>query len=257
MIEQGAPRPSSRSVNPHALVWYAAYGSNLHVPRLTCYLAGGTPPGSRRTYLGARDPSPPRATASVWLPGRLRFAGDSPVWGGGVAVLETGDRAGSPTPVDRAGSAATVSRSGEVAAQAPGDRAGSAATVSRSGEVAAQAYLLTHQQVCDIVAQETRREAGAVSVLEAPLGGAGWYDALVTGELDGHPLVALAATDPPPPNAPGATYLTMLMDGLRAAHGWSPEECADYVGRWPGAESWTRESLVRLAERTAPTVRGT
>ena len=116
--------------------------------------------------------------------------------------------------------------------------------MSRSGEVAAQAYLLTREQVCDVVAQETRREAGAVSELEAPLGGTGWYDALVTDVLHGHPLVALAATDPPPPNAPGATYLAMLVRGLRATRGWSAEECADYVLRWPGAESWTREDVL-------------
>ena len=215
------------------LVWYAAYGSNLHLPRLTCYLAGGTPPGSLRTYLGARDSSPPRAVAPVWLPGQVRFAGDSPVWRGGVAVLH----------VDRAGSAATVSRSGAT----PGDRAGSAATVSRSGEVAAQAYLLTREQVCDVVAQETRREAGAVTALEAPLGGTGWYDALVTDVLDGHPLVALATTDPPPPNPPGAAYLTMLTHGLRTTRGWSAEQCADYLSAWPGAETWTHDALAVLA----------
>lgn len=225
VIEQGAPRPSSRSGAPEDLVWYAAYGSNLHLPRLTCYLAGGTPPGSLRTYLGARDPSPPRAVAPVRLQGQVRFAGDSPVWRGGVAVLHA-DQAGSATP---------------------GDRAGSAATVSRSGDVAAQAYLLTREQVCDIVAQETRREAGAVTALEAPLGGTGWYDALVTDVLRGHPLVALAATDPPPPNPPGATYLGMLVQGLLATHSWSPEECADYVCAWPGAETWTRDDVLDLA----------
>ncbi len=225
VIEQGAQRPSSRSGEAHDLVWYAAYGSNLHLPRLRCYLAGGAPPGSQRTYLGARDPSPPRAAVPTWLPGRLRFAGDSPVWGGGVAVLES--------PDDRATS---------------GGRAGSAATVSRCRYVAAQAYLLTREQVCDVVAQETRREAGAVSELAAPLGGSGWYDALVTGTLDGRPVVSLAATEPPSPSAPGATYLAMLVHGLHATRGWSAEECADYVRRWPGAESWTRGSLVDLVD---------
>ena len=219
------------------LVWYAAYGSNLHLPRLTCYLAGGTPPGSLRSYAGARDTSPPRAVVPVWLPGRVRFAGDSPVWGGGVAVLH---------PDDRAGRAATVSRSGET----PDDRAGRAATGSRSGEVAATAYLLTRAQVCDVVAQETRREAGAVSELEAPLGGSGWYDALVTDELQGRPLVALAATDPPPSNAPGATYLGMLVQGLRETRGWSREQCADYLCAWPGAEAWTRDDVLALSPQS-------
>ena len=38
-----------------------------------------------------------------------------------------------------------------------------------------------------MVAQETRREAGALSELEAPLGGTGWYDALVTDVLQAAP----------------------------------------------------------------------
>ena len=241
VLEQGAQRPS-RSGEPDDLVWYAAYGSNLHVPRLTAYLVGGTPTGSRRTYLGARDPSPPRAVTPVWLPGGLRFAGDSPVWGGGVAVLSAGPVASS-TPGDRARTGATVSRSGGCGLS----HAGSTATESRTGDVAAQAYLLTREQVCDLIAQETRREAGAVSELQTPLGGTGWYDALVTGVLHGRPLVALAASDPPAPSAPGATYLTMLTHGLRASRTWSAEECADYVLRWPGAESWSRHALVDLA----------
>jgi hypothetical protein len=176
------------------LVWYAAYGSNLHLPRLTCYLEGGCPPGASRTYTGARDTAPPRDVAPVQLPGSLRFGGESPVWGGGVAVLEP----------------------------------------AGAGPVAATAYLLTREQVCDVVAQETHQECGTVADLEAAPGGTGWYDDLVRTEHEGRPLYALASESPPATNAPGATYVSMMARGLMASHGWSPQQCAAYLSRIPG-----------------------
>ena len=57
----GAP-VTSRSLSTDDPVWYVAYASNLCADRLRCYLAGGRPPGSRRTYQGGRDPSPPTAS---------------------------------------------------------------------------------------------------------------------------------------------------------------------------------------------------
>jgi hypothetical protein len=181
------------------LVWYAAYGSNLHLPRLTCYLEGGCPPGGSRTYAGCRDGAPPRDVAPVQLPGALRFGGESPVWGGGVAVLE-------PT---------------------------------RGGPVAATAYLLTREQVCDVVAQETHQECGEVDDLEDSPGGTGWYDDLVRSEHDGRPLYALASDNPPPTNPPGATYVSMMARGLVASHGWSPQQCAAYLSRIRGMSRGT------------------
>lgn len=175
-------------------MWYAAYGSNLHLPRLLCYLQGGCPPGSSRTYTGCRDTTPPREVRPVQLPGSLRFAGTSPVWGGGVAVLEPA-----------------------------GD-----------GPVAATAYLLTRQQVCDVVAQETRQECGCVTDLEAAPGGTGWYDELVRADHDGRPLYALASATPPATNPPGATYVSMMARGLMATWGWTPQQCASYLSRIAG-----------------------
>ena len=70
------------------LVWYVAYGSNLSSQRLRCYLVGGRPLGGRRTYLGARNPSEPRQTRPVELPGGIHFAGESLAWGGGIAFYD-------------------------------------------------------------------------------------------------------------------------------------------------------------------------
>lgn len=63
-------------------VWYASYGSNMHMDRLATYIAGGTPPGAARTYPGCRDHRAPERSIAVELEGRLYFATESPVWTG-------------------------------------------------------------------------------------------------------------------------------------------------------------------------------
>ena len=103
------------------LVWYVAYGSNMHAARFGCYISGGRPRGTRRTYLGCRDQSPPHRAIGVHLSGGLTFAGRSSVWGGGVAFYNP----------------------------------------HADGEVAARAYLLTFGQFSDVVAQEVRRPVGS------------------------------------------------------------------------------------------------
>lgn len=72
-----------------AKVWYASYGSNLYTDRFNVYIEGGSPNGGRTTYLGARDKTPVAATIPVALPGNVHYAGDSHVWTGGVAFLDT------------------------------------------------------------------------------------------------------------------------------------------------------------------------
>ncbi|MGW8332136.1 hypothetical protein ACWGLE_30040, partial [Streptomyces sp. NPDC055897] len=37
------------------LVWYASYGSNMHLDRLAHYIEGGRPAGAARSYPGCRD----------------------------------------------------------------------------------------------------------------------------------------------------------------------------------------------------------
>ena len=100
-------------------LWYVSYGSNMSRRRLGCYIAGGTPPGSMRTYAGARDRTLPTADHAVTLPGSLYFAGESRTWGGGVAFYDHD----SP------------------------------------GETAGRAYLLTIGQFVDVANQEMHRPA--------------------------------------------------------------------------------------------------
>lgn len=201
-----------------ALVWYVAYGSNLCADRLGCYLAGGRPGGAARTYEGCRDAAPPQADRPVWLPGRLGFGGTSLVWGGGIAFYD----------------------------HRPG----------HGVRTAGRAYLLTHGQLSDLVAQETRQPVGRdLSLQEAPghwpVPSAGLYESVLhLGHLDGLPMITLTTTRRPRLAAPAAAYLRTVAAGLREAHGWTAERVAAYLARAEGVRPpW---SLGDLRHAAAP-----
>jgi hypothetical protein len=186
-----------------SLVWYVSYGSNMSRGRLGCYLGGGRPPGAAVTYLGARDTTPPRAEAGVALPGRLYFAGESHVWGGGVAFYDH-DVPG-PTP--------------------------------------AKAYLVTAEQFADIAAQEMHRLPDPDDPLEEVItsipeggrhrAGPGHYETLIdVGRRDGLPM--LTFTSPNGSTAvehtePSDAYLAMIANGLQEAHGWGKAEVSEHL----------------------------
>src|SRR5437763_5066345 len=186
------------------LVWHGCYGSSMQAGRLRCYLAGGTPPGGRRGYPGARDPRPPRRDAAVRLPGWIYFATHSPVWDGGRAFYDP----------------------------------------DLPGTAAARAWLVTASQFADIAAQEMCRVPDADLDLTEVLRtgratlGEGRYETLLrVGELDECPLLtftapwhaaAVAAT------VPSGPYLELLGRGLIEARGWEIGHTADYLAALPG-----------------------
>jgi len=194
-------------------VWYAAYGTNLSPARLACYLSGGRPPGALRHYDGCRDPSPPRDHRPVELRGRLSFAGESGVWGGGMAFFTPG----------------------------------------ADGVVHARAYLLRLEQLGDVVAQEARRPAGADLVLaddRSPIrhGLSRVYDVLVdVGDLEGHRMLTLTGTTVPPANAPAASYVRTMLEGLADGFGLDADERVAYLAAADGVSPpWTVDALDRM-----------
>ena len=198
----------------HQLVWYVSYGSNMCADRLATYLQGGRPPGSSRTYPGARDPQPPRVDAAVWLPGGIYFAGQSSVWTGGIASYDP----------------------------------------RLPGRAPARAYLLTLGQFSDVAAQEMHAAPGTDLDLAAVLAdgravvGPGRYQTLLcVGNRGGDPLLtftcsnALAAAQT---TRPVAAYLRMLAAGLAEAHGWTTAQIVGYLVALPGVVGvWTSEML--------------
>ncbi|WP_433663798.1 histone deacetylase [Nocardia sp. CA-128927] len=199
------------------LVWYAAYGSNMHLSRLRCYLNGGTPEGGARAVPGCRDPAEPARSVPIMLPGLLYFATESLVWTGGRAFYDP----------------------------------------DGPGETAARAYLLTAAQFSDIAAQEMYRTPGAdldlteaITNGRAPLG-PGRYETLsYAGTFENHPILTCTAPWPHnhfPGNPPSAPYLRHLAAGLIESHSWTIETTATYLATRPGADlAWTPETLAAL-----------
>lgn len=183
-------------------VWYVAYGSNLNRGRFDHYLRGGRPAGGSRTYPGCRDTAPPLDDVALTISGSLYFAGESRVWGGGMAFLDP----------------------------------------DALGSVAARAYLLTVEQFSDVVAQEMRRPTGSSLDLEPVLTqgrhsfGPGRYETVVrVGGSGGHPMLTFTSGHHPvqPITPPSEVYLDTIAAGIRDSHGWEPAKVAAYLSACP------------------------
>lgn len=197
------------------LVWYVSYGSNMRAARFGCYLSGGSPRGARRTYVGCRDPSPPRGDIGIHLAGGLTFAGVSTVWGGGIAFYDP--------YVD--------------------------------GELAARAYQLTFGQLSDVVAQECRRPVGSDLALADrvdrrwPVASRVYETLLHIDDLDGLPMFTITSVQDLEPAAPSAPYLRTMLDGLGEAFGWTADERVRYLlGARGVTPEWTTCRLVELCD---------
>jgi hypothetical protein len=199
------------------LIWYVSYGSNMHVDRFACYVAGGIPDGGKKHYPGCRDTTPPRRAEGFEVEGGVYFATESPVWQGGRAFFDR-------------------------------------ALPDRSH---VRAYLITRQQFSDVCAQEMYRAPGADLDLTEVLAtgrsklGEGRYETLVhLGEHDGYPMLTFTAPWSYKPEAlvaPSAPYLRMLGHGLIDTHGWSLRETAEYLSRVRGVEGvWSSDEIIPM-----------
>lgn len=187
--------------------WYAAYASNqVKEHRFRYYLEGGVLPETGRVHAGARNPAPPERDVPLWLPGTVYFATESTTWGPTGRALYDPDT--------------------------PGPSAG-------------RGYLITAEQFLDVVAQEMQLAPGAFTdtVIPARAGervrlGDGHYETLVcTGELDGYPVITMAApwriSDVRLVSLAGP-YRELIIRGLIETHGWDRAAAQAYLARLPG-----------------------
>lgn len=206
------------------LVWYASYGSNMHLTRLACYLSGGRPHGGARTYPGSRNPRPPVRSVAVELPGTVYFAHESAVWTGGMAFYDP----------------------------------------DATGRAHGRAHLVTAAQFSDIAEQEMHRTPGYDLDLDAVLAsggrmelGPGRYETLVCpGTLEGLPVFTFTSpwgVDETAWTKPTGHYLRHIATGLAEAGVWSRTEIAEYLARRPGAAgAWTVEAIGELVGEPCP-----
>lgn len=187
--------------------WYAAYGSNMAWDRFRYYIHGGYLAANDRHHHGARNRADPVDARAVWLPGQMYFATQSAYWGGGRALYDS---------------------------EAPGTAAG-------------RAWLVTGDQLCDIMAQEMKLPPGTDLALPVAPGRENWlragdghYETVVcTGQLAGHPVVTFRAPwamADVPLLAPSPSYLAMIASGLHETFGWDQQQARRYLASLPGAE---------------------
>jgi hypothetical protein len=157
---------------------------------------------------------------SLEVAGGLVFAGESTVWGGGMAFYDAKAR----------------------------------------GLVACRAYLVSGEQLADITAQEMRREPGGefardlagllADVESVHTLGPGRYETVARlGERDGVPMFTVTHGDVSElePAAPSAAYLRWIAAGLREAHGWNGLQVATYLIEAPGVRNkWAMEELTAV-----------
>jgi hypothetical protein len=197
-------------------LWYVAYGTNLSLARLRCYLRGGRLPGGTRQYQGCRDHSDPAAAFGTLVSGGIYFTGQSSVWGGGMAVYDP----------------------------------------EHPGWVAARAYLLTASQFGDVLAQEMRQQPGSEVDLTPVHRqgrhsyGPGRYQTLLrVGSRGGFPMLTFTSGHHGSQDlsAPTAAYLRTMAVGLRESHGWSHSRIGAHLASLPGVcGTWTPDQIAAL-----------
>lgn len=204
------------------LVWYVAYGSNLHQPRFQAYLSGTAVPLTDEREEGAADPTPPREARPVVLDRRLTFGRSALRWdGGGVCFLD-------PEP---------------------------------SGAMTlGVAYLVTLGQFADVERQESHLGATPpLSLADLPgphddpvlVAEHGWYRAVVgLPPIEGRPAVTFTSPEPEVgPRPASIEYLTVVALGLRSHHDLGPAESARYLAAAPGC-GWDEPTLAQALAAT-------
>ena len=198
-------------------IWYGAYGSNILKERFLRYIEGGSYAPNHPEHVGARDRQGPGPKSPLLHgPWRLSFGYTSERWGGGVAFLDP-----------EVNEAACI-----------------------------RCWDITAQQFMDVAAQENGLHPGEIEVDIAEVKDAGqlifgdtWYSRIVyLGEYLGQPVMTFTSPKSVKTNAPGESYLSVILNGFLEAAPTQLEQHLDRLMRAQGVNSaWTRETLLELA----------
>jgi hypothetical protein len=190
------------------LIWYAGYGSNLLRERFDCYIKGGQPAGSTRTYPGCRDKTDPHADRPVTLRHEFFFADHSKAWNGAVGFIRP---------------------------------------VTSKATTFARMYLISYGQFNDVVRQENGKAIPGNVIVphyeqlsraqQWEIAGVRPYGRLIkTGAQDEHPILTFTATrDDFVVGPPSEAYIKMIVSGLEETYPWMRKsEILDYLGQTDG-----------------------
>lgn len=197
------------------------YGSNIDRDRFLCYIVGGQPAGSQRSYEGCRDNTPPVDDKPIIIDHELYFSKRSSVWeNGGVGFINVSSTNGTIT--------------------------------------FARMYLVTRQQLADIAKQETSSAEYLDINLEEAIGAGStifktnsWYGRLIhLGNDKGYPVFTLTnETNLQESTRPSPSYLRTIIRGINQIYELKPQEIVDYLVSKRGISSnYTREELKGLVE---------
>ena len=182
-------------MNPTEPVWYVAYGSNLLTDRFLAYITGCGDDAVWGAHRGSTDTTLPTGDRQVVVPYPVYFGGESRRWNGACCMCPA-----EPTSQDRL-------------------------------PVVGRAWLVTWDQLADIVAQENHMPADTTTIPDSlPAPGVpvrvidGVIDLLlVLPPMDGIPVATLASSDPPPAGPPAPRYRSVVAAGM-AEMGMSAQE---------------------------------
>ncbi len=188
-------------------IWYASYGSNILESRFHCYILGGQPKGSKKTYKGCSDKTLPQDKEEIYINRELYFAKKSKSWDScGVGFINT--------------------------------------KFNDKVQTFGRMYLITPEQYVEIVKQETNhkgellidfkkaKEKGSLIIKEKS-----WYgNLLFLGEQNGNPIFTFTNEKnlTEEINPPSEQYLLTIINGLKETYNLNEIEIKEYFENLAG-----------------------
>lgn len=204
-------------------IWYASYGSNLLASRFNCYIQGGKPNGSKKTYQGCRNKNPPIDNQETYISSELYFAKKSQTWNdGGVCFISN--------------------------------------NFGQSKEALARMYLITKEQFIDVVKQENRNSQDLQIDFEKVISEGGivfkkdaWYGKIIyLGNQDDHPIFTFThEIDIVEKNKPNEDYLKTIIEGIKDTFpNFNEFDIEDYLNSKQGIiGNYTKLQLLELIKK--------
>ncbi|RAJ17519.1 hypothetical protein LX77_03878 [Gelidibacter algens] len=188
-------------------VWYASYGSNILESRFHCYILGGQPKGSKKTYFGCTDKTLPQDKEEIYIKSELYFAKISKSWNNcGVGFIKT--------------------------------------EFNDKVQTLGRMYLITPEQYAEIVKQETNHEGKLIiDFKKAQEKGSlifkekSWYgNLLYLGDHNGNPIFTFTNEKNlmKEINPPSEQYLSTIIKGLKETYNLNEIEIKEYFENLSG-----------------------